>query len=504
MALRTYGLSGSGMDVDQLVKDIMSARREQHDKVWQKKTQLEWKKTDYNTMYNSIQTFRNTTAFNYRLSSTTNPKSVTTSAENIVSATANSDAANVSHNITVTKLAQGAKATSTGKITADGNSKDSLFSQFGIAGTFDIVLSDRSDGTGAKTIQVDTTKSIYDFVSSINNSGLGIKATYDATLDRFNMSTTGSGANVAIDFRGTTDPAGVGFIRDNLKLNVVDADNVTLKANAGQNAEVNIDGIDINQSGNTFTAFGVTYRLKAEGTANINVSADNDKAITAVKDFIEKYNSVLESVNGELKEAKNKNYMPLTDAMKRELGESEITKWEDMAKSGLLRNDSTLQSLLYKLRNDVSTPVSGIAGKYNSLASIGVTTGDYTEGGKLKINETKLKEALEADPDIINKLLSTTGEDRNFQGVAVRFYDTLQLTLDSIKETAGIVGTTKGDTESTLARQIKDYEDSLRRSDDRLRQMEERYYKQFDAMEKALSNLSQQSSWLANMFTPSK
>ncbi|MEL1136124.1 flagellar filament capping protein FliD [Desulfitobacterium sp. THU1] len=495
MSIRTYGLSGSGMDVDQLVKDIMSARREQHDKLWQKKTQLEWKKADYNTMYNSIQTFRNTTAFNYRLSSTTNPKSVVSSSESIITATANSDAANVSHSVDVSQLAQGAKATSTAKITV-GDSKDTLVSQFGLtAGTkFNIVLSDRSDGTGAKTIEVDADKSIYDFVSSINNSGLGIKATYDATLDRFNMSTTGSGADVAINFTGTTDSIGVGFIQDKLKLNVFDA---------GQNAKVKIDGIDFEQSSNTFTAFGVTYNLKSEGIANLNVSADNDKAISAVKDFVEKYNSLLESVEGELKEAKNKSYMPLTDAMKSDLSDSEITKWEDMAKSGLLRNDSTLQSLLYKLRSDVSTPVSGIAGKYNSLASIGVTTGNYTEGGKLNINETKLKEALEADPDIINKLFGSTGEDRNSQGVAVRFYDTLKLSLDSIKETAGIVGTTKGDTESTLARQIKDYEDSLNRMNDRLSQMEERYYKQFDAMEKALSNLSQQSSWLANMFTPS-
>lgn len=505
MAIRTYGLSGSGMDVDQLVKDVMTARREQYDKVWQKKTQLEWKKTDYNTMYTAIQDFRNTTAFNYRLSSTTNPKIVTSSDENIVTATANSDAANVSRSIKVTQLAEGAKTTSTAKISSqEGASKESLSTHLGLAeGTFELVI---SDGTESKTIQVDTTKSIYDFVSDLNKSGLKIKASYDAGLDRFNISSSGTGANVAIDFSQTIDSeepgaiSGREFITEKLKL---DIDNTTLKA-TGQDAKVKIDDMELTQANNTFSAFGVTYNLKAEGTAEIRIAADNEKAVSAVKDFIEKYNSFMETISKELSEAKYKNYMPLTNEMKSQLSDSQITQWESMAKSGLLRNDSTLQTLITKLRTDVALPISDLGGKYNSLSSIGVTTGDYTEGSKLYLNEGKLREALEADPDVVNKLFGSTGEDRNTQGVAVRFYNTLKLTMDSIKDTAGITGTLDGDTKSTLAKQIKNYESELELMNDRLAQMEERYYKQYNAMEVALSKLSQQSSWMANMFSSGK
>lgn len=515
MAIRTYGLSGSGMDVDQLVKDMMSARREQYDKLWQKKTQLEWKKTDYNTMYNTIQNFRNTTAFNYRLSSTTIPKIVTSSADSIVTATANADAANVSRSINVISLAEGAKTTSTGKISV--GAKDSLASQlYGSeedvpAAPFELKLKDSISGEKSITITVDPTKSIYDFVSDLNKSGLNIRANYDAVLDRFQISTTGSGEDVAIDFTGTTDDVGKEFLKK-LKLDVIEIDNegteeetITIKANKGKDAEVELDGTTITHSSNTFTAFGVTYNLKAKGEANIHVSADNDKAVTAVKDFIAQYNTLLETINKELSEAKYTSYMPLTNEMKGALSDSQITQWEDMAKSGLLRNDSTLQSLIYKLRNDIATPISGIAGKYNSLSAIGVTTGsDYLEGGKLYLDEAgekKLKEALEADPDIVNKLFGSSGDDRNSQGVAGRLYDTLKSGMDTIKETAGITGTINGDTQSTLAKQIRDYENSLDRMNDRLTQMEERYYKQFNAMEAALSKLSQQSSWLANMFS---
>ncbi|HHY26239.1 MAG TPA: flagellar filament capping protein FliD [Desulfitobacterium dehalogenans] len=490
MAIRTYGLSGSGMDVDQMIKDMMSARREQYDKLWQKKTQLEWKKTDYNTMYNTIENFRNTTAFNYRLSSTTIPKIVTSSADSIVTATANADAANVSRSINVINLAEGAKITS-GQM-GSGAIKDSLVSQLNMAeGKFNLVL---SDGVGSKTIEVDPTKSIYDFVSDLNKSGLKIRASYDAALDRFQISTTGTGKDVAIDFGETTDPAGIDFLTDKLKLDIARVE--------GKDAKVELDGAEITHSGNTFTAFGVTYTLKAKGEANIHVSADNAKAVSAVKDFVEQYNSLLETINKELNEAKYKSYMPLTNEMKGALSDSQITQWEDMARSGLLRNDSTLQSLIYRLRNDIASPISGITGKYNSLSSIGVTTGkDYLEGGKLYLDETKLKKALEEDPDIVNKLFGSSGEDRNSQGVAVRLYDSLKSTMDNIKETAGVTGTIKGDTDSTLAKQIRDYEKSLNSMNDRLAQMEERYYKQFNAMELALSKLSQQSNWLANMFS---
>jgi len=487
MVMRTYGLSGSGMDVDQMVKDLMKARRASYDKMWQKKTQLEWKKADYNTMYTTLRDFRNTTAFNYKLQSTLMPKTISSTAESTVSATANADAANVSHDITVTQLADGAKLTSAGSISIPSASKETLSTQFGLAAdTYDIVL---KNGTNSKTIQVDTNKSIYEFVSSINNSGLGIKASYDATLDRFFMYTIGSGANVGIDFSGTVDTDGLDFINDKLLLQTT--------ADPGKDAQFNLDGADLTQSSNSFTISGVTYQLKAEGSANIVVSSDNDKAIANVKTFIDSYNATLEKINSELKEEKYSDFMPLTSEQKKDMKDSEITEWEKRAKSGMLRHDSILQDALYKLRSDISTPVSGLSGKYTSLASIGITTGDYSEEGKLYLDETKLKKALEEDPDVVSKLFSTSGDTSAKQGVAVRFYDTLKTSMDKIATVGGYSSTTDDDTQSSLAKLITRYNKDLINMDDRLQDIESRYYKQFDAMETALSRMNQQSSWLS-------
>lgn len=501
MAIRTYGLSGSGIDVDQMVSDLMKAQRARHDSLVQKKTQAEWKKADFNSIYTSINDLRNT-VFNYKMSSTVSPKVVSSDNETVVKATAMGDAANISHSLVVSQLAKGVTLTSAGSddsVTTDdtittGTSKNTLANQFGLAAdsTFMIKI---TNGTETKEITVDTNKSIYDLVSDINNAGVNVKANYDATLDRFFLSTTNTGAAVGIDFTGS-DAAGTNFLKGNLKLSV-DPDK-----NKGQDAVIVLDGAMITRSTNNFSISGITYDLKGQGAATIAVKPDNDKALASVKAFVEAYNSVLSKINGELTEDRYKGYLPLTDAQKKEMSESQIAAWEAKAKSGSLRRNSTLQDAVNKMRTAVYSPVSGISGKYTSLASIGITTGDYTENGKLYIDEDKLKAALEADPDVVNKMFATTSENgTSGQGVAVRLYDTLKASMDKIANEAGYTDGISGDTKSTLAILIRDYDKQLDTLNDRLIDMENNYYTKFNAMEVALSKLSQQSSWLVSQFS---
>ena len=493
--MRVFGLSGSGFDIDQMVKDLMKGHRVSYDKLWQKKTQLEYKKTDYNDMYTTLRDFRNTTVFNYGLVGTLMPKTTSSTAENIVSATANSDAANISHTIKVTQLAEAANLTSSAGITI-GASKDTLKEQFNLMvdTPFEVII---TNGSTSKPITVDPNKSINDFVSSINNAGLGIKANYDATLDRFFMSTTGSGVNVGINFLNTVGADGINFINSLKLTNAVTGTNVA----TGKDAIFDLDGVtNLTQASNNFTISGVTYNLKAEGSANIAVAADNNKSIETVKTFIDSYNAILEKINGELKEEKYSDYMPLTSDQKKEMKESEIIEWEKRAKSGMLHRDSILQDAVYKLRSDISTPISGLTGEYNTLSSIGVTTGLYSEGGKLHLDETKLRKALENDPDVLSKIFKTSSDVRANQGVAVRMYDTLKTTLDKIVAAGGASSTITADNSSTLAKQIISYNRSLDTMNNRLNDIEKRYYKQFSAMETALSKMSQQSSWIAQQF----
>lgn len=497
MTIRTYGLSGSGIDVDAMVESLMKARRVSYDNLYKQKTQLEWKKADYYEMYTAIKDFRSNAVFNTKLQSTTLAKKASSSSESIASVTANADAANVSHDITVHQLADGVKKTSSAAIS--GTDKTTLATQFGISGTFEITI---KNGTASKTLTVDSAKSIYEFVGQINNAGINVKANYDATLDRFFLYTTNTGSGASLEL---TDAAvdGGNFLADKLKLDTTTA--------TGQDAIFALDGVgsttdiddenNLTMSSNSFTISGVTYNLKATGTVKATVSSDTDKIVASVKSFVEAYNSMLEKINNKVSETKYSDYLPLTDAEKEELKDTQITAWEEKAKSGLLRHDSILQNLVSSMRSNFSTPVSGLTGKYTSASSLGITTGSYTEGGKLYLDEAKLKAALEDDPDIVNKIFGTDSDSSNGDGIAVRLYDTLKSTMDRIYTVAGATSSVSSDTKSSLAIQINNYTKRMADMNTRLADIEARYYKQFDALETALNRLNNQSSWLLQQFS---
>ncbi|MCP6429385.1 flagellar filament capping protein FliD, partial [Klebsiella pneumoniae] len=78
------------------------------------------------------------------------------------------------------------------------------------------------------------------------------------------------------------------------------------------------------------------------GNATVSVKPDNDKTIANVKAFVEAYNTLLSKLNGEVAEARYKNFLPLTSDQKSAMSESDIKAWEEKAKSGLLHNDPIL------------------------------------------------------------------------------------------------------------------------------------------------------------------
>ena len=491
---RVTNLGVSGMDIDQTVKDLMKAKRVPYDKMFQSKTLAEWKKAGYNTMYKTISDFR-TTVFNNKLQATLSPKTASSANESIATVTANADAANVSHELEVTQLAEGVKRTSSAAITT-GTSKDTLAAQFGISGSFDIKV---ANGENIATVTVNSTESIYDFVQKLNNAGAGVTANYDATLDRFFLSTTNSGANSGIDFSGSS-AAGLNFLKDNLK--VVNSTAAADISFSGKDAVFKLDGVELKQQSNSFTISGVNYKLKSTNIGSpisVGVAADIDKTIENVKAFVESYNTMLSKVNTAVKETRYKDFSPLTTEQRGELTETEAKQWDEKAKSGMLYNDQILRSLVDGIRDDVSSPVAGISGNYNSASAIGITTGAYTEGGKLYIDETKLRAALTADPNAVNKLFATDGATDSQDGIAVRMYDTLKTAMDSIKSEAGISAGVSDDTTSVLAKQINQYTKDMTSLNTRLDDMEDRYYKQFSAMETALSKLANQSSWISSM-----
>lgn len=137
-----YGLSGSGLDIESMVKVGMLSKQNQYNKMQQTYTKNEWKKEAYLEVYDKIQTYNTSTLSSFKMSSSMNAREATSSDEKI-KVTADSSAPAMNHTISVNNTATNAylNGTTSLKRGSSGTSsstdlKDSLFSSYSI-GTLD-------------------------------------------------------------------------------------------------------------------------------------------------------------------------------------------------------------------------------------------------------------------------------------------------------------------------------------------------------------------------------
>ena len=67
-----YGLSGSGIDVDSMVKVGMLTKQNEYDRMYKKEVRQEWTKEAYANLYSDLTTFTTSTMSKYKLSGTLN------------------------------------------------------------------------------------------------------------------------------------------------------------------------------------------------------------------------------------------------------------------------------------------------------------------------------------------------------------------------------------------------------------------------------------------------
>lgn len=375
---------------------------------------------------------------------------------------------------------------------------------FDIDGNFKLTI----NGTDIIANKTDTLSSL---ITKVNSSDANVTMSYSSLSDTFKITSKSTGeGSITLNDNGSNFFTATG-------LTAVDA---------GKNASVVIDGIAASRATNNFTVDGVTYNLlKADVGVEktISLTRDVDATYNSIKSFVDKYNEVISKLNTAISEKYDRDYQPLTDAQKEAMTEDEITKWETKAKTGLLKNDSILQGIVSDMRQALYESVSGVEG---NLSSIGITTGAYDEKGKLYIDETKLKEAIQNSPDTVMDLFSKESDiayspnlstaDRatrySENGLINRLYDTIQDSIrttrdsngnkGSLLEKAGMVGDASEFT-NYYYKEIESYSDKIETMNDRLADIEERYYAKYTALETAISRMNSQSSYISSMFSSS-
>jgi len=495
--LRIGGLA-SGIDTDSIVGQMMKAKRVPLDKLKQQRQVLEWQQEDYRAINKSLRAFRDT-VFNMRLQATYLAKKAASSDEAVVGASAAAGAAPGVYSVTVAQLAQGVTRGSQAGLpdeAGEGGSTKTLAEQFGLSGTIEFVL---EGSRGSKGFSFDaSTTNIYQVVSAVNAAGLGITAGYDAAGNRFYLTTSSTGE--AAKIRVTADshnflsgPAGDGS-DSVLKLKLKTGETYT-----GQDAVFSFgDAFGLKSSTNTVTVAGITLTLKRAGTAAVTVSADTDAVYSAIKGLVDAYNELVAKINGKLSETRYRDYAPLTDEQREKLTDEQEKKWEERARSGLLRNDPLLQGIVNKMRATAGSSPGGLSSAYKNLASIGITTGSYAEKGKLYIDEAKLKDALQKDLQGVMELFTRSSSNYSEMGIAQRLYQDVNNAISQISAKAGGDSAFAAPDSDAIGRQLKYIDESIAKMEGRLKKEEDRLWRQFTAMEEAVSRMNAQSAWLAS------
>lgn len=267
-------------------------------------------------------------------------------------------------------------------------------------------------------------------------------------------------------------------------------------------ASIELNGATLTSSNSSITVNGLTLNIldMTQGSeVTVAVTKDTSGIYDTIKDFITEYNAILKEMNTKYSAASAKDYDVLTDEQKEAMSDDEVEKWEDKIKSSLLRRDDTLSSLVSTFRNTMAGTITASNGKKYALSSIGISTSaDYAEGGLLHIkgdeddteyaDETnKLEELLNSDPDIVMEV---------FSGLASNLYDELMKKMSKTSLSSAL--TFYNDKE--MDTQLSTYKKELTKWDTKLATMEERYYSQFTAMEKAMASLNSQSNSIASYF----
>lgn len=335
-----------------------------------------------------------------------------------------------------------------------------------------------------KTIKYSETDKLSDVLKRINSSGVGVTALMANGNISLSANSTGTGAEGSIKISADGNKLFE-------KLGLADA---TGKVAEGTNGSMVVNGVKMESTSNKYNVSGYTVNVTnniaaTDAPAKISSTTETKTIVDKVKEFITTYNGLIEDLNKRVSQKKNLSYQPLTDAQKAELKDDEIKKWEDKAKEGLLKSDATLNKVLSDMRSTLSNYGSG---SEDMLAKIGITTSKtWTDNGKLELDEGKLTKALEEDPNIVSRIFIGDKEN-NREGIVASLRTTAQNAVKNIEKTAGKASSAEDS--YTLGKNLKDVNTKIDDWKDRLKGIEERYWKQFAAMEAAIQKANSQSS----------
>lgn len=272
----------------------------------------------------------------------------------------------------------------------------------------------------------------------------------------------------------------------------------------GQNAVIYLNNAKFENNTNTFEINGLTFNcLQETGASEITVTTkdDTDGIYDMIKDFLKEYNTLINEMDKLYNAESASSYQPLSSEEKEAMSDKEVEEWETKIKDSLLRRDNSLNTIASAMRSIMANGVE-INGKKMYLSSFGINTLGYfnsaenernayhidgdPDDGKTSGKTDVLKTMIANDPDTVTSF---------FVELSRNLYSTM---TNCMKSTTNSSAFTAYD-DKKMSKEYSDYTSKIKDLEEKLTDYEDRYYKQFTAMEKAMATLSSKQSALSSL-----
>ena len=358
---------------------------------------------------------------------------------------------------------------------------DSIYDDLGLTGNFSFNVAVAGKDTINVSVEILAEDSLRDITDKINEKTeeSGVRAS--VVDNRLVLTDLNMGASTITTTTGLTN------IGDSTVDPTLGLTNVTSKA--GQAAKFTIDGIEIERNTNTIddVVEGLTFKLsnvhKAGEPEIITVASDEAKTTTAVKEFVEQYNSLMDFLDKQL-----------------DVGDPSA---EDN-KTGALTGDGTVMRLQSGLRSLMTKNLEGeFSGNFKNIKDIGITIDRY---GKATFDEGAFNDALQEDPTNVarffyspDKIPEVIGEDgsvvteaKEQQGMSELLKNFVDTYISTSSAAPGIItGKNK-----SFDRMLKDINEQIETFNARVDRKRDRYIKQFTALDTAMMQAQSQMDYL--------
>jgi flagellar hook-associated protein 2 len=439
---------GSGLDIASIVSQLVAAEAKPVEtRIGKQEARAQVRLSAYGNLKSALSEFqaqvesmRNMDEFLARKASVSD--------DSLLSATAGTNALPSSYLVEVVQTAEAQKLTSSAFVDSDT-----------VVGTGDLVL---TVGANSFTVQI----------TDENNTLAGIRDAINNAADNYGVAATivnaDAGSYLILSGEKTgqsnamtiTQSGGDGGLAS-LEYDPGNGLNALTESIAAQDALIRIDGFDVMSETNSFSGAiqGVTIDVFGAAPGELvalDVVNDEEVVRESVNAFVKSYNELVELFD-------------------------QLTSYDvENQTAGALLGDATARSLRDQIRREMSTAVTDLDAGFSTLSEVGI---EIQLDGSLEVDDAKLSTILDADFSNFGRLFAAT------DGFAVRLADLSGRYLDG---DGALETRTAG-----LNAQIKDIADQRESLNERLAQLEKRLYRQFNALDSLLGQLTQTSNFLS-------